>query len=330
MKQLILAAALAAALPIGAQAKSISQLIVFGDSNVDIGRLSAELGGNPADGAVAPPSTVAGRSSDGPLITEYLAQALRVPQLNFAWGGATSGLSNIVGAFFPAATDVGPTGQLSQLAEFDALLGGTPADPDALYLLWAGSNDLFFPDKSDQSAIDSAVAGATANIATAVQTLSELGAQHIVVANRTTRPFFSDADRPADEPGADRKNDAAGRQLNDALAGLVPVLDDALTADVALFDNYAIIRDLIAGSGSNGFLAYDPTPAQYCDGAPPGTDCSVLINWDGAHKTSAVHAVMAGEFISQFGLAPVPLPAGLWLLLGGLGVLGAVRLRARG
>ena len=261
MKQFVLAVALAAALPLGAQAKSVSQLIVFGDSNVDIGRLSGELVSNPADGAVVPPSTVAGRSSDGPLITEYLAQTLRVPQLNFAWGGATSGATNIVGDFFPSATDVGPTGQLSQIAEFNALLGGAPADPDALYILWAGSNDLFFPDKNDQGAIDAAVSQATANIASAA--------------------------------------------------------------------NYAISRDLIAGSGSNGFLAYDPTPAQYCDGASPGTDCSVLINWDGAHKTSAVHAAMAGEFVSQFGLAPVPLPAGVWLLLGGLGALGAVRLRAR-
>ncbi|MEM8956828.1 MAG: SGNH/GDSL hydrolase family protein [Pseudomonadota bacterium] len=330
MKQFVLAVALAAALPLGAQAKSVSQLIVFGDSNVDIGRLSGELVSNPADGAVVPPSTVAGRSSDGPLITEYLAQTLRVPQLNFAWGGATSGATNIVGAFFPSATDVGPTGQLSQIAEFNALLGGAPADPDALYILWAGSNDLFFPDKNDQGAIDAAVGEATANIAAAAEALSDLGAGHIVIANRTTRPFFSDADRPADEPDADKKNDAAGRQLNAALADLVPLLDGTLDADVALFDNYAIIRDLIAGSGSNGFLAYDPTPAQYCDGAPPGTDCSVLINWDGAHKTSAVHAAMAGEFVSQFGLAPVPLPAGVWLLLGGLGALGAVRLRAQG
>ena len=78
-----------------------------------------------------------------------------------------------------------------------------------------------------------------------------------------------------------------------------------------------------------GFLTYDPSPAQYCDGAPVGTDCSVLINWDGAHKTSAVHEVLASRFISQFGLVPVPLPAALWLLLGGLGGLCALRARAQ-
>ena len=260
MKQFIAAAALAVALPSMAPAKTISQIVVFGDSNVDIGRLSAELAGDPADGAVVPPSTVAGRSSDGSLIVEYVAQTLRVPQLNFAWGGATTDLTNIVGAFFPAATDVGPTGQLSQLAEFETLLGGSPADPRALYLLWAGSNDLFFPDKNDQSAIDAAVSSAQANIEIAAETLAGLGAEHIAIANRTTRPFFSDAATPSNEPDPDKKNDAAGRQLNTALAALAQDLDGRLAADVALFDDYAIIRELIDGSGSNGVFNLRPKP----------------------------------------------------------------------
>lgn len=326
MTKIILSLAVGAALAAsGAEARSISQLFVFGDSNVDIGRLSAELAGNPNDGAVVPPSTVAGRSSDGPLIVEYLAETLRVPQLNFAWGGATSGPTNIVGVLVPGAPDTLMTGQSSQLMEFETYLGGAPADPRGLYILWAGSNDLFFPDKTDQDAIDAAVAGVEANLTAAAQKLSDLGARDIVIANRTPRPFLSDAGTPSDEPEGVRKNDAAGRQLNAAMAALVPTLDAALPATVSLFDDYGLIRDIIANSGANGFTAYSPLPDQYCIN---NDDCSTLINYDGAHKTSAVHRVLAQDFIDQFGLVPVPLPAGAPLYLGAL-ALSALVLRRR-
>ncbi len=321
--------AVAALLAMPVSAGTISSLVVLGDSNVDIGRLAAELASDPTDGQVVPPSTVSGRSSDGPLVVEYIAAHLRVPQLNFAWGGATSGELNIVGQIVPAWVDTLTTGTLAQLAEFEASLAGGQADADALYLLWAGSNDLFFPDPSDAAAIDAAVEGAIANLEQAVETLSALGAKDIVLANRTPRPFLSDADSPAEEPDAARKNDAAGRQFNAALADLVGELDSALPADVALFDDYGIIRKIIDGSlaGTNGFTPYSPLPDQYCDGNT--LDCSTLINWDGAHKTSAVHAVLADRFIAQFGLVPVPLPASLPLYLVALaGVAAVARRRA--
>ena len=100
-------AAVSTAAPAGAV--PISQLVVFGDSNVDIGRLTAELASDTDDGRVPPPNTVAGRSSDGPILPELVAGALGVPQLNFAWGGATAGETNIVGPLLDAP-DVLPTG----------------------------------------------------------------------------------------------------------------------------------------------------------------------------------------------------------------------------
>lgn len=314
-----------------ASALSISSLIVFGDSNVDIGRLSAELAGDPTDGSVVPPNTVAGRSSDGTILPEFVADALGVPQLNFGWGGAQAGTDNIVGVLSPAATDVLPTGTLSQIDEYEAMLGGGGADMSALHLVFAGSNDLFFADKNDQTAVDAAVASADANLRTAVTRLSDLGAKNIVVATRTPRPVLSDAATPADEADPDARNDAAGRQLNAAIVAMVAELDLTLAANLLLFDDYALIRDIIAGSGSNGFDAYSDAPGDYCDPptAPQKADCSTLINFDGAHKTSAVHAVLADRFIDQFDLtgapAPVPLPAAGWLLIAGVGAMAALR-----
>ena len=304
-----------------AAAAPISQLVVFGDSNVDIGRLSAELAGDANDGQVPPPNTVAGRSSDGPILPEYVVGALGVPQLNFAWGGATAGETNIVGALFDAP-DVLPTGTLSQIDEFEAALMGAPADADALYLVFAGSNDLFFADKDDQGEVDAAVASAEANLTDAVTRLAGLGAEDIVVATRTPRPVLSDAPRPAEEPDTEARNDAAGRQLNAVIRDLVPELDADLGAEVALFDDYAIIRGIIDASfAPGGFEAYSPNPSQFCISRD---DCSDLINYDAAHKTSAVHAVLADRFVERFDLtpvAPIPLPAAGWLLLVGAGGL---------
>ena len=311
------------------EAAPISQLIVFGDSNVDIGRLAAELDGDPQDGAVVPPNTVDGRSADGPILPEFVAGRVGVPQLNFGWGGATAGDTNIVGLLFPDADDTLLTGTSAQIDEFEAMLGGAPADSDGLYLVFAGSNDLFFADKNDQSAVDAAVGSADNNLRDAVTRLDGLGAERIVVSTRTARPVLSDADTPSQETDPAARNDASGRQLNAVIKALGTDRDTSLTADVLLFDSYGLIRDIIANSGTNGFQSYSDAPSQYCIN---NTDCSDLINYDAAHKTSAVHSVLADEFIAQFNLSakpmPIPLPAASWLLLGAFGALGfAVRKR---
>lgn len=319
------------AAPVGAV--PISSLVVFGDSNVDIGRADDPV---PGDGAFPPPNTVAGRSSDGPILPEFVSERVGVPQDNYAFGGATTGTVNIVGLL--GNPDLLPTGTLSQIDEFEARLGGGSADPDALYLVWAGSNDLVFEDdfsaildKADQAEVDQAIDGALANLATAATRLTDLGAQNIVLTTRTPRPDLSDAPSPSAETDPDELNDAAGRQLNAGIAELVGELGTSLASDVSLFDDYALIRDVIDASGSNGFEAYSDDPSQFCVNR---ADCSDLINFDAAHKTSAVHSVLADAFIARYDLeplpAPIPLPASGLLLAAAGGLLGLRRIRRTG
>lgn len=329
--RMIFAALAAASLAAPAAADPISALVVFGDSNVDIGRAAAEFASNTADGRVPPPGTVAGRASDGPLLPEFVAERLRVPQLNFAWSGATAGETNAVGVMSGAA-DMLRTGALAQIAEFEAGLDGRQADAEALYLVFAGSNDLVRADKDDQGAVDVAVEAARTHLATAVRRLTVLGAERIVLATRTPRPVLSDAPRPAEEPDPAARNDAAGRQLNAAIRDLVAELDAALDARVRLFDDYAVIRAVIAASpGPGGFEPYSSDPSQFC---VRRGDCGGLVNYDGAHKTSAVHARLAEHFVEQLDLtpaAPAPVPATAWaLLLGATALVSLRRLRRRG
>ncbi len=283
----------------GVGPRPVSQLVFIGDSNLDIGRAMTERDGVPNDGKLVPPNTVGKRYSNGDILPEFLAQRLQAPQVNYAWGGATSGRTNIVGT--AAAPDLRETGALAQMDEFEAAQAGRRADPQALYLVVAGSNDLANVDKTDQAAIDKAIAGAVANLSDIVKRLDAAGAKVIVVGTRTPRPVLSDIDRASNEPIADAKNDAAGRQLNIAIRETMARLDTDLAADVEVFDTYAAIRDIIARAPDYGLAAYSPTPENYCTAK---TDCTGLINHDNAHKTSAVHAILADRFISQFGLAP--------------------------
>lgn len=276
---------------------NVSQLVFIGDSNLDIGRMQTERDGDTQDGKVVPPNTVGGRYSDGEILPEFLSERLGLSQTNYAWGGATSGMTNIVGG-----SDVRDTGTLAQMAEFEAALGGGPADPAALYMVMAGSNDLARVDKSDQAAIDTAISGVLVNLRTTVTRLDELGAEFIVVGTRTPRPVLSDHDSASDEPEAEARNDAAGRQLNIAIRRLVADLNAELGAEVEVFDFYANIRDVIENAEAYRLAPYSNDPDSYCI-AEGQSDCSRLINYDAAHKTSAVHAILADKFIDQFGLA---------------------------
>ena len=324
-----------------AEAIPVDELIVLGDSNVDIGRAASPLVRDGLPG-LPPLNTVGGRSSDGTIIPEFIAERVGVSQLNFAWGGARSDRVNIIGG------EATFTGLERQVDEFVDLLAGSPANPGALYLLWAGSNNLFgdivsggfeLLDKASETDVMAAVSGVVDDLADAVTRLTDLGARNIVVANRATRPVLSDSTTPWTLPDLDpaldgvqnpELNDAAGNALNDAIDALIPGLDAGLSSDVFLFDADAYIRDIIAASGTNGFLRYSDDPAAYCVAQADG-DCSDLINYDGAHKTSAVHSILADDFIAEFDLtaapAPIPLPAAGWLMLAPLGGLMAMRRR---
>ncbi len=279
--------------------REVSQLVFIGDSNLDIGRARTELAGDTQDGKVVPPNTIGERYSNAEILPEFLSERLGLEQVNYAWGGATSGMTNIVGARGP--NDVGNTGTLAQMAEFEAALANKPADPQALYMVMAGSNDLARVDKTDQAAIHVAINGVIRNLRTTITKLDTLGAEFIVVGTRTPRPILSNHDSASEEPNDEAKNDAAGRELNIAIRNLVSELDMELGADVEVYDFYNDIRDVIDHAEAFGLAPYSPAPASYCT-ANEQSDCSQLINYDAAHKTSAVHAILADKFINQFGL----------------------------
>ena len=166
---------------------SFSKVIVFGDSNVDSGERQENSLFNLTGGLVNQPPNVGGRSCNGPVVVEYVADFLGVPLVNFGVGGATTGATNLVFQFLPLP-QIEFTGTLSQIDAFKRTLGNKQrADRNALYIYWAGSNDLFGATEVDAPM---RIEAALDNVAAGLSILTDRGARYILVATRTTRPDY--------------------------------------------------------------------------------------------------------------------------------------------
>ena len=291
---------LAAGLP--ALASPYDQVVVFGDSNVDNGNLAAaaaKLGI-----VVNPPPNYGGRNNNGSVVVEYLANNLGVPLDDRAFSGATTGTGVTSGII---------TNALTQVTNYVSSKAGV-IDPRALYVYWAGSNDLLGVG-SNPALLAASIGTAIGNIGAAIGDLTAAGAATIVVANRTPRTDLTSQDN------------LNGVALNAAIAAAMPGFD--VGGNVIAFDDYSVISNLITNGASEGFTHTAPTDV--CINIPACANnlsvASSYVFWDTAHKTTAVHAILADAIEAEV-LVPEP-PTGL-LVLGAGGVLvGAAILRRR-
>ncbi|OYD96584.1 GDSL family lipase [Nostoc sp. 'Peltigera membranacea cyanobiont' 210A] len=154
--------------PLKVSAKDYDEIYVFGDSFSDTGNVF-----NATNGIVPPnPPYFNKRFSNGPVWVEYLASNLRLtfnPNTNFAFGGATTGFKNIGISTLP--------GLQQQINSFT--IANPSADPNSLYILWAGINDYldyFFQGTPNPTQ-------SVTNLSTAVKSLAAVGARDIMVLN---------------------------------------------------------------------------------------------------------------------------------------------------
>jgi outer membrane lipase/esterase len=176
--------------------QSFNQFVGFGDSNIDSGayRVLASPGGGAGFNALWPAATAAGAgkptSSPGLMNSEALAGAFGLSGAPFNQGGsnyATSGAKNVTvndaaTGGFRAAT---PT--VTQMTNYLAANGGR-ANPNALYVVSSGSNDISYasgnsglgPYPANPQAY---VVSAANSLTSAVANLQASGARYIVVPN---------------------------------------------------------------------------------------------------------------------------------------------------
>lgn len=264
-----------------------SRLIVFGDSLSDVG--NAHI----ASGAVPAAPNARGRFSNGPVWIEHVAAGLGLeaaPALgggtNHAFGGARAG---------PA--DSAPPSLLDQVARYLAGPGAGGADPDALYAIAGGANDLLTA-LDDATPADAEAATAVGHLETALRRLAAAGARRFLVVNMPDlgRTPLARARGTAAEDRGTALASAFNRRLEAAL--------DRLEAErpvvVARVDVFALMRAALADPGAYGFA--DVTePCQTADGACAAPDARMF--WDAVHPTAAAHARLGAAVLGLLGTA---------------------------
>ncbi|MDT7834606.1 SGNH/GDSL hydrolase family protein [Aquabacterium sp. OR-4] len=288
---------LAAATP---SVHAFSGLVVVGDSLSDDGNLYALTGGT-----FPPPPYYQGRFADGPVAVEHLAAGLGTTGAaftNLAIAGARTGADGNGGA---------GTGMLSQLAGFQASLGGGAADSGALYFVWGGANDL-----RGGVSIDTAVA----NLKSIVSSLHDLGAREFLLPNLPDLGLTPEG-RASGAVGAAMATDAS-ELFNSKLATAYAELALSWSDETFyFFDAMSAQRAITDGSPLNGFT----NVTQSCISLGAGCTPASFLYWDGIHPTTAAHQILGAQM-----LAAVPEPATvLTMALGVLALLGHAARRRR-
>jgi phospholipase/lecithinase/hemolysin len=334
---------------VATSASAYNSLVVFGDSLLDNGNALLYNVANPglglALGYAVPtdlhlPPYPAGATQytapGGKSAVEVLAQRLGLPPLlpsqlggtNFATGGATTGTLNFAGdgalvpnpspfpgvpagtPFYPGLAGIGIR---TEVAQFAARLAGSPADPQALYLVMAGPNDVFLntvlgqQQKPDQS---------VANVAAAIGDLYALGARTILLPNL---PDVGKAPGFIGGPFAPGVT-ALTLAFNALLGGVIPGLESSLAGlDIVPFDTFGAFNDLLDNAAALGFT--DTTHACFLLGN--ACDPTQFVFWDLDHPTPRVQAILGNQFFA----AVAPEPGTIALLV--LGVFSLVWMRRR-
>lgn len=261
---------LSTALP--AAASHFTGLVVLGDSLSDTGAVFAVT-----HGAVpASPPYYAGRFSNGPVWPEYLGAALSIPVQNFAYGGAQTDRANLFdglfGIDFPGLTD-----EIALVTGPSAVL-----DPDAIYVVWAGANDVRAALSKGQTPD---IAAMVANILNAVGALYAGGARHVVVANLPDLGLTPEGQASGSGPIVTLLSEAFNEHLEAALTANAPT--------AIRFDVFQLMHRVIDDPAEYGFTNVTApclTTAGVC--AEPGA----YLFWDHVHPTTHGHAVLADKF----------------------------------
>jgi len=273
---------LAAVSPGVPRAALFTDLFVFGDSLVDTGNDFLLTGGlvPPADQPYA-----AGRFSNGALWIDNLAAGLGLsasaaPFLaggnNYAFGGARTGV------------DFVPPGLLLQVGLLYGL-GNAAADPNALYVITAGGNDL----RDARGAASTAASRQAAAEATAVNVLGSIfyladrGARNVLLSNA---PDLGITPEAAALGLAAQSTDIALRynaiigSFEAPLEALFPGLDidvlDIFSWSAALYD------DTVDNGGAIFGLTNATTPCAGFTGST-GISCDVSMFSDDLHPSAA-------------------------------------------
>jgi outer membrane lipase/esterase len=286
-----LAGAIGAALlfSAGAHADGFNGVVSFGDSLSDNGNVSTLVGSPVATRFTTNPGTVAVEN-----IAAYYGFTL-TPSLkggtDYAYGNARAATVNPVTG---TPLTVPPTS--TQIQNYLASTGGR-ADPNTLYTMWIGANDLLAAVTNPANA-QTIVATAATNEVGQIRALQSAGAKTIVV--------FNLPDVGKTPLALSQGATAAGQisQLSQLYNGVLTGGLNQLGKGVVPIDAYALLNEVIASPSTYGFKNVT-TPVCTTSSSltcSPATlrdpDAGSYLFADGIHPTAAAHAILGQYAVS--------------------------------
>jgi len=271
-----------------------ADIYAFGDSLTDVGNIFTATGG-----ATPAAPYVNGQFTNGNVWVQDLASDLGLAPLtpsllggtDYAYGTAESGVT----AFNTSAPNTDLTGATGQLAQYQAT--HATADPNALYAIWIGSNDL-----SDiltgqlPSQYGGDISAVVGNIYSAVSTLAGMGAKNFLI---LTVPDLGQtpevlAGGLAESAGASFLSGS----FDTALMNGIPGLAAADSVNISVLNTYSLLDSIVADPAIYGFNnVTQPCLTGEVDyaGGTPCADPSKYLFWDQLHPTAAGQEIVADE-----------------------------------
>ncbi|MEH1772612.1 MAG: SGNH/GDSL hydrolase family protein [Nostoc sp.] len=306
--------------PLKVLAKDYDNIYVFGDSFSDTGNVF-----NATNGIIPPSPTYSnGRFSNGPIWVDYLASDLGLTlnlKNNFAFGGATTGAENI-----------GLPGLPGLQQEINSFVSANKAaDPNALYIIWAGTNDYlsyFFGGDPNPTNI-------VGNLSAALTSLVTDGARDIMVVNLPDLgklPFanFDSQRSNLFNTFSSTHNSSLNTTLKSLRQQLSPDINIIELNVNSLFDRIIAAPDEFGfTNATNSCISKDlsvvpidvPTQQVLCNPEK-------FLFWDEVHPTTTTHKLIGELAFSALKPVPVPEPSPELGILA-YSVLGAVSLLKR-
>jgi outer membrane lipase/esterase len=300
--------ALTAAPSIAATAPgAYTNLYVFGDSLVDAGNIAVLTGGRTPNRSLG---YFQNRFTNGYNYVDHISyQLFKAPTVaslkggnNFSYGGA-----RVVTDATDAIPDINP-----QVASYVAARGPV-ADPNALFILNAGGNDVFalgrfaggnpnallpFNNSADYiNAIVNQYSGA-------VQTLNDLGARNILIT------------------GIPNATVPLALQIEAQLQAKLDTLNLSPDTSLMRFSYIDFFNRISTNPGAFGLppLRTDRSCIQL---QAQATGCVGIFSFDGTHPTAAVQKAVFQDIVRQFGITSVPEPQSWAMMIAGFALAGA-------
>ncbi|NEP52178.1 MAG: SGNH/GDSL hydrolase family protein, partial [Moorea sp. SIO3C2] len=232
------------------------------------------------------------------LFTTIGSGAIPTQGINFAFGGSTTG----TGQTAPVTSSglVVLPGLQPQIDAFTVPLiqAGQSADPDALYIVWAGAND-YLPNQGTFEPFTETDT-TLANLSDALQDLTEVGAKNIMVVNLPdlgNTPIALGVDGRV--PGTTDALNTLTEDHNSGLSELLDQFSQIPDSDVNIIpvDVNSIFREILAQPTEFGFTNVTSPcvniPAQFVCENP-----EEFFFWDLQHPTTGVYRIIADLALS--------------------------------